>query len=440
VHGAPVIIFVGLLVFLAHLFVALFERTRVPDVLYLILIGVVIGPVLQIVTPEDFGKLGPIFTTIALVVILFEGGLELSLETLRTSFRGTVIITLVSYLLAFALLSIPLLLIGFLPVPLALFTAAVLAGPAPAVVIPIIRQLALSPSSRTTLMLESPLGEALCIVIALAFIDSVRYEAFQVGPLIGRLLSSFLFALLIGGVGGFVWSLLLHKMRQLRYAILTTPAFLFILYGITEFLGFSGPVSALTFGITLGNAGIKEIPWLSERYNLTPLVHNEVEKSFFGEVVFIIKTFFFVYLGLSIRFTDPWILVLALGLSLLLLASRIVSIRIAASQAQTPRSDAAMMSIMIPKGTAAAVLAAIPIQMGFAHADFIQNTIYAVVITSTVGTALLIFLLEQKALSWFTEPLFGSYPANLVALPETEPATVEAKFSSRAEVGPKRSR
>ena len=98
---SPVLIFVGLLVFLSHLFVALFERTRVPDVLYLTLIGVVIGPVLHIVSPLDFGKVGHVFTTIALVVILFEGGLELSFEQLRVALRGTLAVTLASYLVAF---------------------------------------------------------------------------------------------------------------------------------------------------------------------------------------------------------------------------------------------------------------------------------------------------------------------------------------------------
>ena len=40
---APVIVFVGLLIFLAHFFVALFEKTRIPDVLYLIIIGLILG-------------------------------------------------------------------------------------------------------------------------------------------------------------------------------------------------------------------------------------------------------------------------------------------------------------------------------------------------------------------------------------------------------------
>ena len=125
---------------------------------------------------------------------------------------------------------------------------------------------------------------------------------------------------------------LLHKVRQLRHAIFTTPSFIIVLFGITEFLGFSGAVAALTFGVTLGNVGTLDFPWISRRFNLTPLVHNEIEKSFFGEVVFLIKTFFFVYLGLSVRLTDYGILGMALILSTALLLARVVTTRIATTQ------------------------------------------------------------------------------------------------------------
>jgi hypothetical protein len=36
-----------------------------------------------------------------------------------------------------------------------------------------------------------------------------------------------------------------------------------------------------------------------------PITLNQQEHNFLGEVVFLLKTFFFVYVGVSIRFTDP---------------------------------------------------------------------------------------------------------------------------------------
>lgn len=55
---------VGLLIFAAHLFSSLFSKRRIPDVLFLIIIGLVIGPILHWITPEMLGGVGRIFTGI----------------------------------------------------------------------------------------------------------------------------------------------------------------------------------------------------------------------------------------------------------------------------------------------------------------------------------------------------------------------------------------
>jgi cell volume regulation protein A len=410
---SPVLVFVGLLIFLSHLFVSLFERTKVPDVLYLILIGVVIGPVLHIVSPLDFGRVGHVFTTIALVVILFEGGLELSLDHLRVSIRSTLLITVISYAIAFGIVVALAIWLMELPPLLSVFVAAVVAAPAPAVVIPLVRQFSLTSSAQTALTLESPLGEALGIVIALSVLESMRFESIKVGVMIGRLLASFVFAVVIGGLGGFAWSVLLHRVRQLRFAIFTTPAFLLVLFGITEFFGFSGPVSALTFGIVLANAGSSEFPTLREKYNLTPLQHNETERAFFGEIVFLIKTFFFVYLGLSATLTDVNTIVIAMAITGGLIVARMAAIRVSTAKNSTPRRDAMLMSVMVPKGTAAAVLAAIPLQLMMVGGEQIQNVIYSVVVVSIVSTAVLLFLIERTPFAAVVGFLFAGYPKSV---------------------------
>ncbi len=412
-ESAPIVVFIGILVFLAHLFVALFERTRVPDVLYLILIGIVIGPVLNIVGPEDFGKIGHVFTTIALVVILFEGGLELRIEQLLTTWRGTLVVTLICYLSAWAALTATALWLMQLPFALALFLGAALAGPAPAVVIPLVRQMTLNPSAGTLLMLEAPLGEALSIIISLTIIESVRLDAINIGHVVGRLISSFGFALIIGALGGFMWSVLLHRIRQLRHAIFTTPSFILVLFGLTEFLGFSGPVAALTFGIMLGNLGTKEIPWLSRRYNLTPLQHNETEKAFFGEIVFLIKTFFFVYLGTSIALTDRWTLIVAAGITGALLVARLLAVRLSVRNDWMTIKDVSNVGVMIPKGTAAAVLASIPLQMNLAFGEPIRDVTNAVIVVSILFSAFLVFLIDKTPSARVFGVFFRGYPQSL---------------------------
>src|SRR3954453_22014601 len=87
-HVATNILVVGFLIFVAHAFTGLFSRTRVPDVLLLTVIGIFLVPVLHLVTPENFGAVGAVFATVALVIILFEAGLSLDLKVLRGVVRS----------------------------------------------------------------------------------------------------------------------------------------------------------------------------------------------------------------------------------------------------------------------------------------------------------------------------------------------------------------
>ena len=90
---ALTIVFVGCTIFLSHWFAALFARTKIPDVLWLFIIGLLIGPVFGWAKPESFGGVGPVFTTITLVFILFESGIDQRLEPLINSLSGTAKIT-----------------------------------------------------------------------------------------------------------------------------------------------------------------------------------------------------------------------------------------------------------------------------------------------------------------------------------------------------------
>jgi NhaP-type Na+/H+ or K+/H+ antiporter len=389
------IIFVGLIVFLAHLFVSLFERTHVPDVLYLILVGLLVGPILKLIAPEDFGRLGEILPTIALVVILFEGGLELGIDSLRASWRGSIRITFASYLIALVLLAAALRFVTDLPYATVLFIAAVLAGPAPSVIIPLVRQLRLRDSVRTTLTLESSLGEAVCIVVSLAVLELMARQEVVVGHLIGRLLSSFTFAIVLGALAGYGWSLLLDRVRGLQNAMFTTPSFVFILYGVVDFLGFSGPVSVLAFGITIGNANLIPIPRIAAMKQLKPLPHNEAELRFFGEIVFLVKTFFFVYIGIAISPSDFWSFGVGVLLTLVLIISRYIAVLVSAQRDGTSPREALVMVLSIPKGTAAAVLASIPLQLGLLDGEPIRNIIYAAVVISIVVTAMLVSVVPR---------------------------------------------
>ena len=79
------LITIGLIVFASNLFSALFNKTKIPDVLPLTLIGIFLGPVFGILHPEEFGFIGEILGPIALILMLFDGGSHFQINTLKTT-------------------------------------------------------------------------------------------------------------------------------------------------------------------------------------------------------------------------------------------------------------------------------------------------------------------------------------------------------------------
>ena len=175
---ALTVLFLGILIFLGNIFNRVFALTKIPDLLFLIGIGLIIGPLLGWVSPASFGIDGPIFTTVTLAIILFEGGLHLRVETIQSSFRGTVALTISSFIATMGLATAVLYYSGFLTFLPALMVGAIIGGTSSAVVIPMIDFLHLRKDSGAILALESAVTDVLCIVIFLTVLD-----VYHSGPL-----------------------------------------------------------------------------------------------------------------------------------------------------------------------------------------------------------------------------------------------------------------
>jgi cell volume regulation protein A len=401
-----VILLIGVLVFFGHLLSAVFSWTRIPDVLVLMLVGILIGPVLGLVSPADFGKVGSAFTTIALLVILFESGTGLNVQVLRRALREAVVLTLASFVLAVFAVS----LVGYFLLGLSVFMAvalgAILGGTSAIIVIPIVQMLRTEEKTKTVLLLESALTDVLCIVVTLAVLEAYAIGGNpNIGQILGRILASFLLAGAMGFLAGVVWSYLLLHLRRFPNTIFTTIAYIFVLYGVTEFLGYSGAIATLAFGVTLGNAQYLPLHLLKDYVRLRPVEFDFIEKTFFGEIVFLVKVFFFVYLGLSMRMGQFYYIQIALLITALLYGARLVVVRLFVSR-DIPLRDATFMAVMIPKGLAPAVLASIPLQRGLPQGEVIQEVTYAVILFTVVFTSLLIWLIERTALGRIYESLF----------------------------------
>jgi Na+:H+ antiporter len=405
-----IIIMIGLLIFGAHLFNGLFKFTKIPNVLILLVIGIAVGPVFGFVREAHFGSIGPIFTSITLILILFESGTNLKIGELFKSIGSAFLLTLFNFIASAIIGTLVALTFPDIDMLSAVFFGVIIAGTSSAVVIPIIKQLKMNEKGYTTLMLESALSDVLCLVIGLALLQAMKQGVFEMSAILNAIWKSFLFAFLIGFAGGFVWSIIIRFTRIIENSKVMNLAIVFIIYGLTEYLKLNGGIAVLIFGITLGNAHLLQNTMLRNVFPSKELLENE--KDFFGELVFIMSTFFFVYVGICMKFGSIGVYALALLIVAAIIMVRPLSIKLLV-RTKMSFKDLSIMSIMAPKGLVPAILASIPIQYGMAGGESIQMLSFAVVLLSILICSILVIILSKN-------PLKIGYLKNILGHEEEE--------------------
>jgi NhaP-type Na+/H+ or K+/H+ antiporter len=411
-----VILALGVLVFLGHLLLALFNRTRVPDVLLLMGVGVALGPyTLGWVKPAHFGEVGPALTTIALIVILFEGGVGMTLDALRRSLGGAASLSLAASAITIALVALASLpeLGSWLP---AFLVGAILSGTSSAVVMPMIAALRLGEKPRTILALESALTDVTCIVLTFGLLDAAVRGEFAWLAFLRQASTSLVMAAVIGIAGGFAWLVVLERVRRFPNSLFTIFAFIFIIYGIAQVMGFSGAITALAFGVTVAHLSRPDTASTIGGYTIGRI--TDTERGLFAEMVFLFKLFFFIYLGISLRFDNLGVYVLAGTIVGIVYLSRVLVVRFLLPRDASVR-EAAVASVMAPKGLAAAVLASLVEQAGVPGGAQIKELVFAVVLVSIVVTSLAVPILELPPCRWLAGFVFRPFARQGAA---TQPA------------------
>ena len=246
--------------------------------------------------------------------------------------------------------------------------------------------------------MESAITDVLSIVFALSVINSLKLGTTDLTDIFfNQLLIALLMSLIFGFLGALLWSIILKKIRRFPNTIFTTLGFIFILYGLVEIYHYNGALTILVFGLVIANS--KKIP-------LNILEFTNIEKTLFSEIIFIVKTFFFVYLGicLSDQFNQTSILLAGLMLTMILYSARYILTKLLSSKDISKR-ETNLIAFMIPKGLAAAVLVQLLVdsteiqELGiFSHESLLnmRAIVYSVIFFSILLSTILIYFEESK--------------------------------------------
>ncbi len=422
---------IGLLVFIGHFLNRLFERIRIPDVLFLIVLGLLAGPVFHLISPADFGVLGPVFASIAAIIILFESGISIRFKNIRESLPEASALTIISFVLT-ALVSAVMVhvILQFTWLPSFMF-GAMIGGTSSAVVIPVVKHLVVTKRTMTTLILESAVSDVLCIICFMALYQISLAGTFSAADIALDLVMTFLVAVIAGTISGLGWAVLTGRFRH-SSTIFATPAFVFILYAVVELAGYSGFIAALCFGITLGNLDFFSTNLFQRRIDTDEIDLTKRERFFFTEIVFIIKTFFFLYIGLAITLDNANLLIMAFVLSFIILLLRIPVTWLCIPRIH-PVQDASIIAITIPKGLAAAVLATLAVTDGIPNSDSIAALVYGVILFSILLYSIMTFLIQIPQIGGLYNRMFRAFGTeeendNKYAYDAVLPATLPSSY------------
>ena len=107
IASAPVILLAaGIVIFMGVIGEAFFKKTGIPDVAFLMMLGVVLGPLLGIIRPDAVTLVVPYFAGVALIIIMFDGGLNLDLKRMVKTDHFAIILALIGFIVSIAAVAV----------------------------------------------------------------------------------------------------------------------------------------------------------------------------------------------------------------------------------------------------------------------------------------------------------------------------------------------
>ncbi len=194
-------------------------RLRIPAIVLFLFAGLLIGPLTGLIDPQrDFGPLLRPLISLAVAVILFEGGLNLHWHEFKASAAGVKRLIGLGVPLSAVFGAFAAYFVGGLSLPVALVFAAIMVVTGPTVITPLLRQAHLNRRTASYLkwegMINDPIGALLAILVLQYFlVRAMEAQHVAAGVVVLALGRGVLAAVVLGaGVGWLLGRVLQRDM------------------------------------------------------------------------------------------------------------------------------------------------------------------------------------------------------------------------------------
>jgi potassium/hydrogen antiporter len=360
---------------------------RVPEIVFLLGLGALLGPsVLDVLDVPLDSLAAQLVFTLGVSSILFYGGLNLSLDVLRRVWPSLGMLAVVGVIVTAAITGSAAALVFGLPYEQGLLIGAVLSPTDPAILIPLFVGSRLRAKVAQTVVAESafndPTGAVLALAIAGALISGKNSLTGPAGDFVGQLALS-----TAGGViAGIVLSAAISSRRTgiwRESAAIAVLAVVGMSYVSLDFAGGSGYLGAFLAGLIVGNMRLLGLS-----------MHDEHERElliFSGSLSDIVTIFVFVLVGANLPFDEigDQILPALAVIAVLLLVARPVTVAVCClpdRRSRWSRAELAFVCWTRETGVVPAALVGVLAALAVPNSDLLA---------SVVALAILVTLLVQ---------------------------------------------
>lgn len=378
-----------------------FKRTGIPSFLFLIVVGIIIGPVLGIFPAAPLLSVLGTIAVLTLMMVLFYGGINVNIRSLLRTGSRIFVQVMLYVVVSIVLISVfANYILNWGWTQSIIFGSIVGGETTAAVMVPLARRLSFPEDVRVFITVEAALNSIFTAIFFLTFVGLYQSGAVSLYDAISSLASNLSIGVVIGLVLSLIWLYVLNSIKKYKYTYVFTLGLLFATYSIAVSVGGSGLLAVLVFGIVLGNNSfIGEI--IHKGFHMGALEKRLSE--FQDEISFLLETFFFVFLGLifSISLNSLLFGFVAGGeIVLILLSSRAFATEISTLKSKLAANKKTIV-MLCAQGLTPATLAVLALSYGIPRAStFIEVVTYIIIITNiitTVGAYLNIKASKTKA-------------------------------------------
>jgi cell volume regulation protein A len=381
------ILTIGLLLIIGVLATKFSNRLGVPALVLFILVGMLIGSDgLGLINFSDY-NLARLIGTVALIIIIFDGGLQTKWSTVKPVITPTLLLSTLGVILTSVIVGIGAKFVLDVTWFEGLLFGAIVGSTDAAAVFAVLKNKSIKSRVKVTLEAESGSNDPMAMILMITFIELITTAQPSYLLFVASFFWQMIIGLIMGWIIGKIATFAINKINLDSSGLypVFTVAFALLAFSVCDFIGASGLLAVYVAAVLLGNSEIT--------------YHHSIFR-FSEGFAWMAQILMFTILGLLVFpkqvFTAD-IILKGLLLSIILIAiARPAAVFLLTTKIGFSLKEKLFLAWAGLKGAVPIILATFPMAAGLNHSQEFFNIVFFIVLISTFVQGSTISLFAEK--------------------------------------------